>query len=374
MRRTKAAAVVGVLGGALALGVVPGGTAAAAPIPGDAPAYRAASALSTTAAAAAASAKKRKVQRHKVHLVLVKGPRGKDKTTLADLKTAVRQVNAFYVRSTGGRIKFKVGKTHNWVRGRGYCNNSIAGTLADRFGWKPKKNVHVVAYQAVGCAFAGQGSWPGKLVLLAQGSSSNALAHELGHNLGLGHANSSRCSKSLAKACSVKKDARRATEYGDLTDVMGAELGDSSRAFDPTPIAGTFNPAMLRTLRAPVHATTIDLARLKAPRSVVLTSRAKGGYTTVALPWAGRTVWLSYQPPRADDGSMMGMTGYYRPATTPQVVMHARGPQSSSVLIPRTGAPDDGAGLPVPGTYSVPGGVQLQTELVGDTVRVTFTP
>lgn len=372
MSRMKAAAVVGALGAALVLEVLPGGAAAAVRPSGDAPAYRVQAAADS--AAAGVTTTKRKVQRHKVHLVLAKGPRGKDGTTLADLKRAVRQVDAFYSRSTGGRIRFKVGQVHGWARARGYCDNHIAGQLADRFGWQPRKYVHVVAYQPVGCAFAGQGSWPGKLVLLVDGSSSNALAHELGHNLGLGHANASTCSKAFARACTVKRDARRATEYADLTDVMGAELGTPAHGFDAAPIPGTFNPAVLRTLRVPVHATTIDPARLTSARSVVLTSRAEGGYSTVALPWAGRTVWLSYQPPRADDGMTMGADGWYRPALTPQVVMHARGPQASSLLIPRTGSSADGAGLPVGATYSLPGGVQMSTALQGDAVRLTFTP
>lgn len=367
----SAAGVVGALGAAVVLGVLPGSPAVAMPAVGVAPTHvhAAVPAASTTPRAAT---RRGEVQRHKVHLVLVRGPRGKDGTTLSALEAAVRQVNRFYVRSTGGRIRFKVGKVHGWVRAPGYCDNSIAGQLADRFGWQPKKYVHVVAYQAAGCGFAGEGSWGGKLVLLAQRSSAAALAHELGHNLGLGHAGATTCSRSLAKACTPTRDAKHVTEYADLTDVMGAELGDSDLRFVAAPVPGTLNPALLRRLHAPVHETAIDPSRLASPRSVLLTSRTRGGYTTAELRWAGRKVWLSYQPPRVDDGKSFAVPGWYRPALAPQVVMHAKGPQHGSMLIPRTSASDDGAGLPVGGTYRLPGGATMRTELVGDAVRLTF--
>ena len=78
MRRIGTAAAVGALGAGLVIGALPVGPAVAAPVVADAAAATALSTRSAVTTSTVAQVAKRKVQRHKVHLVLVKGPRGKD--------------------------------------------------------------------------------------------------------------------------------------------------------------------------------------------------------------------------------------------------------------------------------------------------------
>ena len=128
----------------------------------------------------------------------------------------------------------KVGRTHRWARTSAACTPLLGGRLANRYHWRPTVRTHVVAYQAVECGFAGIGEQPGRLVLMARHSSTATMVHELGHNLGLGHSNSTRCSRAFGTACSVGKDSRRTVEYGDGTDVMGGgDAGGGTKGFRP---------------------------------------------------------------------------------------------------------------------------------------------
>ena len=95
------------------------------------------------------------VRRYTMDLVLARTPSGRsDATTLADLRAAVRNVDAFYSRNTGGRIRFVVGRTHGWSRSTRACSISVPRSLASRRGWKVSARrivsttSHVLAFKA----------------------------------------------------------------------------------------------------------------------------------------------------------------------------------------------------------------------------------
>ena len=186
-----------------------------------------ATATRSTAPVAAA----RVVRRIKVDLVLVTGPGGhRDATRLADLVAGVRKVDAFYDRNTGGRIRFTVGRTRSWVRSSTACSIAVPRAMSRRLHWSEGGDRVLLAYQPSSCYFAGVAEMPGHFVLLARYAATSAMAHELGHTLGLSHSNLSRCSLAFATTCSAATDARRSVEYGDATDLMGG--GESQGALD----------------------------------------------------------------------------------------------------------------------------------------------
>jgi len=85
-------------------------------------------------------------------------------------------------------------------------------------GYEPNDYDHIViAFPRVAsCGWAGLAQVPGRYVWLNNTISRAASVHELGHNLGLLHSHSQRCSDDpLRGSCSVM-------EYGDIFDALGS--------------------------------------------------------------------------------------------------------------------------------------------------------
>lgn len=93
-----------------------------------------------------------------------------------------------------------------------------AQAAARTAGYEPNNYDHVVITfpRASGCGWSGLGQVPGRITWLNNTVSRSVSTHELGHNLGLAHSHSRRCSESpLTGSCST-------SEYGDRFDVMGS--------------------------------------------------------------------------------------------------------------------------------------------------------
>ena len=80
-----------------------------------------------------------------------------------------------------------------------------------------------------GCDWAGRGDTPGRTTWY-QGDAlrPREMAHELGHNFGLWHANAYRCRQGGIRRSLAPADACQAIEYGDPFDAMGDSLHNYS--------------------------------------------------------------------------------------------------------------------------------------------------
>ncbi len=134
---------------------------------------------------------------------------------------------SFGIRSLVG-VSNTIGDVFGWYTisaSNSTCDYSTWGssarTAAQNAGVNLSNYDHVVHYfpKAASCAFSGVGQMPGKYTWI-NGSGSQTMAHELGHNFGVHHASSYRCldgSVPVAIGASCTQ-----SEYGDPFDVMGS--------------------------------------------------------------------------------------------------------------------------------------------------------
>jgi hypothetical protein len=240
---------------------------------------------------------------HVVDVVLALPPGARpDPTTPAVVRRAIGQVDAFYRRVSGGAIRFRAGRVSRWIHVRTRCDLQVARRLGDRLHLPTGDRRHVVVYEPVECPVAGVATVGGLEVLLARDATAAALAHELAHNLGLDHSNSSGCSVAFARVCTRRADDRSRVEYGDTSDLMGGADHEVPGGLSAGPVTGTLGALQLATLDLLPAARVRRLApgRVRLPVTVRLADRsARQGTTVVVLPWAGRSLWLSYVAPHA---------------------------------------------------------------------------
>ena len=373
MRRTTARVLVPALGATLALTLLPAsGAASAAPVTGTAGASVAgAGAVRGSAALVPAVA----ARTYTVDLILIRSKKGaRNRATVAELKAGLRSTDAYYARATGGLVRFRVGRTTSWTRTTIACSPAATARIARRLGWGGSSRRLVLGYQAQSCGFAGVAQLPGRFSLLAKGAGTTAMAHELGHNIGLWHSSLSRCSLAFSKRCSTAVDARRSLEYGDATDLMGGgETQGSPRRFVVSTLSGTLNPLHMRRLGAPMPVTRIDLASVTSPVSVTLRPRVdRAGWNALSLAWGGRRVWLSYLAGAGLRSPLEGRVNWVFPPSDGQVVVHAS-VRGRSLLVPPTRRLTAGPGL-ADGAERVLGSTVLRVQLRGSDAVVTISP
>lgn len=213
--------------------------------------------------------------------------------SVSDIDAAFTQVDRFYREYSGGRVSFPTPAYGGSVQVPGVGGDCAAGFAA------LKKQVLAAAHVSrhtlrrfdhlviwVGCASPtdlGKGGLGQRDVMLYNTLNPNVLAHELGHNFGLLHANLAECRSGATEVSFARRC--RSVEYSDQWDIMGGggtggnELSAYSRS-----MLGWLTHRQRKNVRRSADVTVFAPGTGSHTQAAVVQGRGKKQY------------WIEYRP------------------------------------------------------------------------------
>jgi hypothetical protein len=190
---------------------------------------------------------------HKIYAVLVTPSNMADSAasanqTQAKVAAAVAHADDFWNQQSSGSIRFSLAGTTAWYKGGATCASGAGSTslwnqaktaAQTQLGYVAGPNTHLVMFfpsnadceGPIGLATVERSTNRGGLAWVVGTDSTigkATLAHELGHNLSLGHADWLDCDQANPQPGFYANVGCDLTEYGDLTDIMGFGQSDHS--------------------------------------------------------------------------------------------------------------------------------------------------